>query len=426
MRETEKKKLLIYAHYYVPDVAATAQILRELAEGLRDRLDVTVICTVPSYDGHVGEEYRTKQFYRERIGGVEVVRIRVPEFDKTRKLTRVKNILAYFFGAVAATFTTGKADYVYSISQPPVLGGLLGVWGKLVKRARYIYNIQDFNPEQIMAVGYSHCKPVLWLMMFCDKISCRMADKVILVGEDMADTLRRRFGSKKIPPFCVINNWVNERELLPLPTDHEGVRAFRRQYGLEDKYVVMYSGNIGFYYDLDGLIRVMNAFSRDGTPIAADGREVVFAFVGAGGMKEALEQYVYTHKMKNVVFIPYQEKKSLGYSLNAADVHWVVSARGIKGVSTPSKCYGVMACGKPVLGVLEQGTEIERIVRESGCGLLCEPGDYDQVAENLRWFTEHAGEREQAEMGSRGRSYLEKYLTMEISLRRYADEIMSC
>lgn len=169
MSKVEKKKLLIYAHYYIPDTASTGQILRELAEGMLDKFDVTVICVVPSYLGTVEDEYKTQRFYRESINGVKILRIRVPEFSKTNTVSRIKNILTYFFGAMIATFKVGKQDYVFSISQPPILGGLLGVWGKWMKHAKYIYNIQDFNPEQVLAVNFSKNKLITGAMMFFDK-----------------------------------------------------------------------------------------------------------------------------------------------------------------------------------------------------------------------------------------------------------------
>ena len=91
-----KKKLLIYAHYYIPDTASTGQILRELAEGMLDQFDITVICVVPSYLGTVEDKYKTRKYYKEKINGVNVLRIRVPEFTKINKKSRVKNILSYF------------------------------------------------------------------------------------------------------------------------------------------------------------------------------------------------------------------------------------------------------------------------------------------------------------------------------------------
>lgn len=434
VRKEEKKKLLIYAHYYAPDVASTGQILKELAEGMLDVFDITVICVVPSYGGKIDPEYRRNRFYYEEIDGVHAIRVRVPEFDKTNKLSRIRNIAAYAVRAALATFQVKNVDYVFSISQPPILGGLLGVWGKLTRRARFIYNIQDFNPEQVIAVNYTRNPLILKTAMALDKFSCRRADKVIVVGRDMVDTLKRRFQQNKLPRYAFINNWVDEKELYPLPADDPQVTAFRRKYGLENKYVIMYSGNLGLYYDLENLIRVIKEFRKGRTmdgriekgPLTADGREVVFAFVGAGSMKRRLEKYKEKHHIDNVIFIPYQKKEELIYSLNAADVHWCVSAKGIKGVSVPSKLYGCLAVQKPVIGVMEPGAEARLIMEEVGCGYVCDPGDYEHVARHVRWFIEHAGSEEVTEMGRRGREYLEKNLTRDVSVGKYVDEILGC
>lgn len=418
----EKKKLLIYAHYYIPDTASTGQILRELAEGMLDTFDITVICVVPSYLGTIEDKYKTQKYYWEEINGVKVLRIRVPEFSKANKMSRIKNILSYFFGAIAATFKVGKQDYVFSISQPPILGGLIGVWGKWMKHAKYIYNIQDFNPEQVLAVNYSNNKLVTGLMMWLDKFSCKRSNLVITVGRDLVETMNKRFKGRKLPNTALINNWINENEIYPLPDDHEKVIAFKKQYGLEDKFVIMYSGNIGLYYDLENLLKVIEKF-KPGTK-AADGREIVFAFVGAGSVLDKLVVYKEQHHMDNVVFIPYQDKADLIYSLNAGDVHWCVNARGIKGVSCPSKYYGLAAAGKAILGVLEAGSEVRCLIEDTKGGLCCEPGDYEQVEKNIQWFIDYAADNEITEMGKRGRDYLIGNLTREKSVKKYAEEIL--
>lgn len=417
-----KKKLLIYAHYYVPDTASTGQILRELAEGMSDKFDITVICVVPSYLGTIEEKYKTQKYYKETINGVKVLRIRVPEFSKTNKKSRVKNILSYFFGAMAATFKVGKMDYVFSISQPPILGGLLGVWGKWVKHARYIYNIQDFNPEQVLAVNYTKNRFITDVMMWLDKFSCKQSDLIITVGRDLVETVEKRFKGKKIPKTVMINNWIDENEIYPLEESNERVVAFKKKYGLDDKFVIMYSGNIGLYYDLENLIKVVEKFGA-GTK-TADGREVVFAFVGAGSVLKTLEDYVAEHHMENVVFIPYQDKADLIYSLNAGDVHWCVNAKGIKGVSCPSKAYGIMAASKSILGVLESGSEVRYLIEDTKGGLCCEPGEYDKVEENIRWFIDNADSEELRAMGARSRENLEKNLTRNVSVQKYAEEIL--
>ncbi|MED3857558.1 glycosyltransferase family 4 protein [Priestia megaterium] len=415
--KTDKKKLLIYAHYYIPDVASTGQILRELAEGMIHEFDITIVCVVPSYTGKVADEYKKKMFYKEEINGVKVIRIRVPEFSKSNKLSRVKNILSYFIGAMIATFKVGKMDYVYSISQPPILGGLLGVWGKWMKRAKYIYNIQDFNPEQTMAVGYSKNKLVLKAMMMFDKFSCRQADKVIVVGRDMVETLKGRFKGRKVPNHTFINNWIDEKEIYPLPADHEKVVAFKEKYGLQDKFIIMYSGNLGLYYDLENLMNVIEKFK--------DRDDVVFAFIGEGTIRESLVQYKEKNNLQNVRFIPYQDKSDLIYSLNAGDVHWCLNAKGIKGVSVPSKLYGIIAAGKPILGALEKGSEARLIIEETQCGYVTEPGNYEEVEVMIEKFLKEKETNIISQMSERGRIYLENNLTKDVSVNRYVEEITS-
>lgn len=418
-----KKKLLIYAHYYIPDVASTGQILRELAEGMLDTFDITVICVVPSYQGMIEKKYKTQNYYVEMINGVKVLRVSVPEFCKTKKISRIKNILSYFLKAMIATLKVGSQDYVFSVSQPPILGGLLGIWGKWIKYAKYIYNIQDFNPEQMMAVGYFNNKFVLKTMMCFDKLSCRNSDLVITVGRDLVETMDKRFTGKNVPKTIFINNWVDEKAVYPLEPSNEKVMAFKQKYGLAGKFVVMYSGNIGFYYGLENLIKIIEKF-KPGTKTET-GQEVVFAFVGSGSMLDYLIEYKKSRKMDQVVFIPYQDKEEVIYSLNAGDVHWCVNAKGIKGVSCPSKFYGIASCQKPVIGVLEKGSEIRSIIEECGCGLVCNPEDYDRIEENINWFIQNSGSEQFAAMGRKSRDYLIMNLSKGESIDKYKTAILS-
>lgn len=146
-------------------------------------------------------------------------------------------------------------------------GGLLGVWGKWVKHAKYIYNIQDFNPEQVLAVGYTKSKFITDAMMWFDKFSCKRSDLVITVGRDLVETVENRFKGKKVPKTVMINNWIDENEIYPLDESNERVVAFKKKYGLDGKFVIMYSGNIGLYYDLENLIKVVEKF-KAGTKTA--------------------------------------------------------------------------------------------------------------------------------------------------------------
>ena len=405
-----KRKLLVYAHYFYPDVASTGQILTELCEGLKEEFEITVICVVPSYDGKVEEKYKKNRIHIEDFKGMKLMRVRVPEFQKKNKISRVKNIIAYFFNAIIATFSAGKQDVVFSISQPPILGGLLGVIGKKLKGAKYIYNIQDFNPEQTEAVGYSKNKFILNFARALDKYSCKKADTIVVVGRDMKQTLESRFQGENVPSNVVINNWIDEKQIYPLSPQHPQVLAFKDEHGLEDKFVFMCSGNIGLYYDLENIIKVIGEFKHE--------EDVVFAFVGDGIMKQTLVDYVVDNNLNNVKFIPYQDKEDLIYSLNAADAHLVTNAKGIKGISVPSKIYGVMASGKAVLGILEEESEARLLIENSNCGMCVCPGDYTNIKSAISEIIENKVSFKK--LGAKGRKTIEAKLRKSSSIDKYA------
>lgn len=406
-----KKKILVYAHYFYPDVASTGQILTELCEGLEKDFEIVVICAVPSYSGTVDNKYKEKRLYFDEYRNIKVVRVRVCDFDKTNKVSRIKNILGYFFNAIIATFSVKDVDIVYSISQPPILGGILGHIGKILKRAKYVYNIQDFNPEQTEAVNYSKNKLLLELARKADKMSCRASNKIIIVGRDMQNTLINRFNNKNVPSNEVINNWIDEKSIFPIDRNHPKIIEFKNKYSLNDKFIIMYSGNIGLYYDLENIIKVIGKFSNR--------YDVIFAFVGDGTMKNTLEQYVEENSLENVKFIPYQNKEDLIYSLNAGDVHLVTNQKGIKGISVPSKIYGVLAAGKPILGVLERDSEAELIIRNCNCGIVVEPKDYNGIELAIQRMLDEKDNMQT--LGKKGRIYLEENLTKDMSIKRYRD-----
>ena len=405
----------MYTNYFYPEVATTGQILTELAEGLSESFDVTVVCEVPSYAMPLEDKYKTQKYYFEKYKGLKVVRVRVPEVNKQSKKSRIKYILSYFFNCIGATRKLGKFDLVFTVTQPPVLGGILGVIGKRITGGKLMYQIMDFNPEQTIAVKYAGNKLVLNAMMWWDKRSCRKSDVVVTLGRDMQETLLKRFEGKKVPNNVVINNWIDEKAIHPLPMDDEKVMAFRKQYGLEGKFVIMTSGNIGLYYDFENILKIMEEHK--------DKKEIVFMFVGDGLVKPKLQAYAQEKQLNNVIFAPFQKKEDLIFSLNAADVHIVTNAKGIKGVSVPSKIYGILAVNKPIWGILEKGSEAWRIIEDSKCGVLVEAGDYDGMRNSLNEIIKDG--KMFVDRCSTGREYLMQHLTKEKSINAYRDALLS-
>lgn len=409
------KKILMYTNYFYPEVATTGQILTELAEGLSESLNVTVITEIPSYAQEIEERYKQKRFFLEKHKNLDVVRVRVPQVNKQSKISRIKYILTYFFNCILVTYKLGRYDYVFTCSQPPILGGILGTIGKQITKGKLMYQIMDFNPEQTIAVNYSGNKILLKAMMWWDKRSCRKSDVVVTLGRDMQETLYKRFKNEKIPNNVVINNWIDERVVFPLPKDDKHVLSFKKRYGLDGKFIIMTSGNIGLYYDFENIIKIMEIFNHID--------DIAFVFVGEGGVKPKLQKYSEERELSNVVFIPFQKKEDLIYSLNSADVHIVTNAKGVKGVSVPSKIYGILAVNKPIWGILEEGSEAWRIIEEAECGILDHAGNYKEMETSLRNIITMKDDF--VSKYSTGRDFLMNNLTKEKSIEAYRTVLLN-
>lgn len=404
------KKILIIANYFYPDVASVGQLMTDLCTELKKNFEVKVIAAIPNYSSKVivKDEDKNKKYFNENIKGIDVYRIIVPNVDKRNKISRINYIFKYYLNSKSAIKNIKDYDIVFAISQPPLLGGLLGKYAKKLNNSKLVYNIQDFNPEQIEAVNYSKSRLLISILKKIDNLTLDYADKVILVGSDQLDTLKKR-KNEYINKVVVINNWIDENEIYPLDKDNLSLVKFRKKYGLEDKFVIMYSGNLGLFYDLNNLIKVAKKLKHI--------KDIVFVFVGDGAKKKELENYKNVNNLENIVFIPYQPKEKLNISLNAADVHLVVNAKGIKGVSVPSKIYGVLAAGKYIIGVLEEGSEARTIIEKAKCGKCVEPQKYDEF---LKLILEVYKRRTSInECGIKGRKYLNDNLTMNLSTIKY-------
>lgn len=405
----EKKKHIVFViNYFYPDLASTGQLMTDLCLELQNDYNISVIAAQPGYAGEVSNG--KKIFEKSRLENINVISIKLPKVNKISKFSRIKYILTYFILANIALLKIRKVDIIYTISQPPVLGGLIGTIGKLFKKCKHVYNVQDFNPEQAAAVAYTKNSLLFYIAFLIDRLNCRFADHIVIVGHDMEDTLKRRLKESVDVKYSVINNWTNESEIVPLEREHSEIRNFLEENNVQDKFIIMYSGNMGLYYDLENLVKVAGGLK--------DNKDIVLLFIGEGAVKAKMQNFVNLENLKNVVFLPYQPKDYLKYSLNSADIHLVVNQKGIKGVSVPSKIYGVMAAGKPVLGVLEQGSEVQRLIERSNCGIVVEPQDYKGILKAINDFY-NMSQINRQEMGMNGRGYLESHLKKETSIYKY-------
>jgi glycosyltransferase involved in cell wall biosynthesis len=246
---------------------------------------------------------------------------------------------------------------------------------------------------------------VMSVLRFLVSLYLRRADHVVAIG----DTMRRRLEDKgaRHERVRVIPNWVDTDRLQPLPKDND----WSRHEQFDRRFVVMHSGNVGHAQDLDSLVRA-GTFLRD-----LD--DLVIAIIGMGARHAELVELARLLEVDAVKFMYYQPRHVLAQSLSAADVHVVGLAPGLAGYVVPSRLYGILAVGRPVIAAADRESETAQVVEEAGCGIVVPPGRPELLARAIR--DAHDGRHDLEEMGARGREWVVREADRAVAVSRYRD-----
>jgi glycosyltransferase involved in cell wall biosynthesis len=355
-------RILLVNQYYPPDTSATANIARAVVETLAVRHQVTVLAGRPSYDP---TEYHPYYFVRtEAQGPVRVRRVGSTAFPRHRMKRRVSNYLSYLSLAALAGLAT-PADLVMSMTDPPV-AGLLGAWIARTRRLPFVYNIRDLYPD--MAVGGEIVGKGPWVDRWerMHRWALRQAARVIVLGDDM----RERVAAKGIDPrrIVVVRDGAVFADAVT-PNGHPAAAEIRRGY----RFVALHAGNLGFYGAWKTLIDAARQLQDEDAGIV---------FVGGGAQRDRVAGIA--NGLRGVRLLPFRPAAEIPYVLAAADVHIITVRRGLEGVVVPSKIYGILAAGRPILAVAPETTDVARIVTAAGCGLVADPDDPGSVVAAIR------------------------------------------
>lgn len=392
-------KTIILTQYYHPDHSATGQILHELARGLlQEGRDVEVITAQPMY------AMTEKRPHREVIDGVLTTRVPSTSFDKNTNVGKVLNSISFFTFALLYTLKTPKCSLLLVVSNPPFLPAI-GLLLRLIRRQPYVHLVHDIYPQIAVKLGYLRADSPLtkcWQML--NKWIYRYASRVIVLSENMFDTLSTA-SYVESSRLSIIHNWADGRLIVPLSRSHN---SFLLEAGLESKFVCQYSGNMGLFHDLEGLMSVAGRVTD--LPIE-------FVMIGGGGKLPKLKALA--AELPNVRFLPYQPKEQLPLSLTACDVAVVTLENGIGGLAAPSKLYGILAAGRAVLAIVEENSYIKEMIETAHCGVAVRPGDTAGLEAAIRHLA--SSPIDTATMGMNSRKLYEERFTIETAVRSYAD-----
>jgi colanic acid biosynthesis glycosyl transferase WcaI len=396
LRVNRRPRLLVLNQYYKPGVEATANLLAELCEALAADYDVTVVT------GRVRD--RDELPAQEMLNGVRVLRIRSTAFDRAQLHLRAINYGTYLGQSLLRALTLRRPDVVLTLTDPPVIGDIGLVVARRF-RAPLVVVSEDVFPEIAVELKRLENPLLIGLLRAMVEGYLRRADRIVAIGEAM----HARLEAKGVSPerMRVIENWVDTSRITPQPRKNE----WSRQQGLDDTFVVMHSGNVGHAQDVETLVRA-GTFLRD----LDDLRIVV---IGAGAMQAAAVALAARLEASNVTFLPYQPREALSNSLSAAHIHYLGLTKGLSGFVVPSRAYGILSAGRPLLVSADEACETGRIVRASDCGVVVPPGRPELVAGAIR--DAYEGRLDLEGMGARARAYAELKADRGIAIEHYRD-----
>lgn len=358
-------RVLLLNLYYPPDTSATAKMAHTVVDALSVKHNMTVLCGRPSYDP---AERRAWRLFRSEPGGqVRIIRTGSTDFPRIDMKKRVLNYLSYAALAVPRALFV-RCDAVLAMTDPP-FQGIVGAFVAMLKGKPYIYNIRDMYPD--MAVGGSIVRPGLFTRIW-EKLHhwalCR-ATRVIVLGDDM----RARIIAKGVDASRVVIVRDGAETLPPniaLPTpDPEVVRAIRGNFS----FVLLHAGNLGFYGAWNTLITAARKLASDG---------VGLVFVGDGAQRAQIEAAA--AGSGNIRFLDFFPAKKIPSVLAAADAHVITVKRGLEGVVVPSKMYGILAAGKPIVAVAPEETDTVLLGVQRGFAVAADPDKPAELVSAVR------------------------------------------
>lgn len=392
---------------FYPDTSAVSQYMTDLAEDLCLRgHGVEVLSSRYAY-----ENPRISYDSLESYHGITITRLWQTCFNKKSPLGRIINFASFNGAMLLRLMITRKSRYdaIIGTTVPPFLS-FIGLLAARLKRIRFCFWAMDLQPELAIVSGYLR-KNSLAAKLFT-KMSVhiyRKADLIVALDRFMASHIVRKGAHpervKRIPVWQAMSQiYEGTRQANP----------FRQDMGFGNKIVVMYSGNMAVVHPLNTLL--------EAAAVLKDDSRFLFVFVGGGVRKKDVEEFKNKHNLDSIRLLPLQPREYIHVSLGSADLQVVVHGNGCTGYAHPSKIYGGMSIGKPILYIGPKPSHVADILDECPWNISVLHGEVDRLVDELRRFAE-LGEEEWRRMGKKNSEYAQLHFTRSLLCGRLIREI---
>jgi colanic acid biosynthesis glycosyl transferase WcaI len=371
-------KILLVNQFFWPDSAATSQLLTDVAHGLADRgHEVTVLCA--ENGGYAANDH-------DHAPVANILRVKSLAFARG-KLGRVLSYGSFFLTAALRGLMIPKQDVIVTLTTPP----LISLIGSLVKQWRgskhYIWEM-DVYPD--VATDLNYIPRGGWIDRLTGIIadaSRRQANGIVALGPCMKQRLVGR--GVEADKIQIAENWADGSLI-----DFQPAAVSERELTL------LYSGNLGLAHEIETLMHGMQELDREG--------QHRFVFSGGGAKRDALEKWCKQHEIRQAEFSAYSSRAALGTKLANADIGLVTQQDRCLGSVVPSKLYGLLAAGRPVLFIGPRESTVALVIRQFRCGWQIDCGDTDGLVQLLRYLARNRQEVVKAGHNAR-RTFLDHY-----------------
>jgi colanic acid biosynthesis glycosyl transferase WcaI len=391
-----RPRLWVASELYWPEDTSTGYFLTHIAEGLTAHFDVHVITGAGTARC-------------EKRNGTTIHRLRTTRYNKDRLVLRLVNLLTLTITALGFAFLRlRRGDLVLVVTNPPTLPAALALAG-WVRRARLCLLVHDVYPEVLSAAGMLRPLSLAYrLLDSASKVLLRRFDRIVVLGRDMRDLVAGKLGGDSAR-IAIIPNWGDVDEIVPMPA---GSNMLRRELGLEGKFVVQFSGNIGRTHDLDSVLAAAYAL-RDRTDIR-------FLLVGQGGKLRGATDELARRGLHNVILLPRQPRARLAEMLGCSDLTVIAFVEAMRGLSVPSRMYNVMAAGVPIAALADPASELALTVVENHAGWALPSGDAAALTRLVVNLAADATRGEARARGAKGREAATRDFTLPIVTEQFA------
>ncbi|MFZ5980748.1 MAG: glycosyltransferase family 4 protein [Candidatus Zixiibacteriota bacterium] len=359
--------ILIVTQYFPPERGAVRRLYEFARYFVTQGHSVSVLTAIPNYpDGVVPEGYKGKFFFMEELEGVKVYRSWVLPASNNNPGRRMIGFITFLVTSLINSFRLkGKYDLVLA-STPPVTSPVIGWLLSKIRRCRFVIEVRDLQPES--SEDFGNLKQSLFTRTIRKVIHglYRRADKIVSVTDGISQYLTT-IGVSPANIATVKSGVSNEF----ISSTSNGIR---KKFGWEDKFLVLYSGTLGWVRPLETVVEAARQL--------ADKPDIHFVFVGDGQKKVALQNMVKDYGLKNVTFTGLQPLEVIPYFLKAGDVLLEsLKEVPVAKMAFPSKMYEYMASGRPIVFGARQGEALKEL--ELAGGALSYPSDSPEKLADL-------------------------------------------